>query len=78
MTIKIQELENLQDLTEVELEKVVGGQVSNEVEERLRDIRNNLNQQFPNLAVPDGIIANIIDVILNTEPQGDAPSLVQL
>ena len=26
MTIKIQELESLQDLTEVELEKVVGGQ----------------------------------------------------
>ena len=26
MTIKIQDLENLQDLTEVELEKVVGGQ----------------------------------------------------
>ena len=27
MTIKIQELESLQDLTEVELEKVVGGQI---------------------------------------------------
>ena len=28
MTIKIQDLENLQDLTEVELEKVVGGEIA--------------------------------------------------
>ena len=53
MTIKIQELESLQDLTEVELEKVVGGQslgLTEEQENAINDFVNNLIEANPEFA----------------------------